>query len=135
MMVVADVFPKLQTVKNFARPFCKMGRFRKRFHSQDVKVCQVLAKSPWERFYHVFSSFWENLVGKMSPLVLGEILGLFLNTLTADGKYPLADWENWQLPMQMQLSGKRKTFSQFFNPFLETTSNLKHFEEKDAGHR
>ena len=72
---------------------------------------------------------------KMSPLVLGEILGLFLNTLTADGKYPLADWENWQLPMQMQLSGKRKTFSQFFNPFLETTSNLKHFEEKDTGHR
>ena len=46
MMVVADEFPKLQTVKNFARPFCKMGRFRKRFYSQDVKVCQVLAKSP-----------------------------------------------------------------------------------------
>ena len=30
----------------------------------------------------------------MSPLVLGEILGVFLNTLTAEGKYPVQDWEN-----------------------------------------
>ena len=28
----------------------------------------------------------------------------------------------------MQLSLKRKTFSRFFFPFLESTSNFKHFE-------
>ena len=37
----------------------------------------------------------------MSPLVLGETLGVFVNTLTPDGKYPLQGWENLQLPIQM----------------------------------
>ena len=40
----------------------------------------------------------------MSPLVLGKILGVFVNTLTAEGKYPVEDWENFQLSIQMQLS-------------------------------
>ena len=57
----------------------------------------------------------------MSPLVLGEILGIFVNTLTADGKYPVPGCENLQLPIQMQLSEKQKTFSEFFVPFLEST--------------
>ena len=67
----------------------------------------------------------------MSPLVLGEILGVFVNTLTADGKYPVQGCENLQLPIQMQLSEKRKTFSEFFVPFLESTPNFKRFERKD----
>ena len=41
----------------------------------------------------------------MSPLVLGEILGVFLNTLTAEGKYPVQDWKNLPLPIEMQLCG------------------------------
>ena len=36
--------------------------------------------------------------------------------------------------MQIQLSEKRKTFSQFFVLFLESTSNFKHFEIKEDGH-
>ena len=47
----------------------------------------------------------------MSPLVLGEILGVFLNTLTADGKYRVQDCGNMTLPIQMQLPEKEKTFS------------------------
>ena len=50
----------------------------------------------------------------MFPLVLGEILGVFVNTVTVDGKYPVQVWENFLLPIQMQLSEKRKTRSQFF---------------------
>ena len=42
----------------------------------------------------------------MSPLGLGEILQVFVNTLTADSKYPLQDCENLQLPIQMRLSQK-----------------------------
>ena len=53
------------------------------------------------------------LIWKISPLVLNEILGMFVNTLTADGKYTVQGCENFQLPIQMQLSEKRKTFSQF----------------------
>ena len=50
----------------------------------------------------------------MSPAVLGESVGVFVNTLTADGKYPVQGCENLQLPIQMQLSEKQKTFPQFF---------------------
>ena len=66
----------------------------------------------------------------MSPLVLGEILGVFVNTLTADGKYPVQGCENLQLPIQMQLSDKQNNFSQFFVPFVESSSNFEHFEKK-----
>ena len=68
----------------------------------------------------------------MSPLVLGEILGLFVNILTADDKYPVQDWKNLKLPIQIQLSEKRKTFSPFFVPFFESTYNFNHFERKDV---
>ena len=74
------------------------------------------------------------LIWKMTPLVLGEILGMFVNTLTGDGKYSVQDRENLPVPIQMILSENQKTFSQFFLPFLESTSNFKHFERKDDGH-
>ena len=52
--------------------------------------------------------------------MLGVILGVFVNTLTADGVYPVQDCENLQLQIQMQLSEKRKAFSEFFVPVLES---------------
>ena len=58
-------------------------------------------------FYHVFLSFSVKLIWKMSPLVLGEMLEVFVNTLPGDGKYPVQGCENLQLPIQMQLSEKR----------------------------
>ena len=70
----------------------------------------------------------------MSPLVLGQFLAVFANTLTADGKYPVQDCENLQLPIQMQLSEKRKTFSELFVPYLESTSNFNLFQRKDDRH-
>ena len=60
--------------------------------------------------------------------------GAFVNTLAADGKYLVQYCENLQLPIEMQLSEKRKAFSEFFVPFLESTSNFKHFDQKDYGH-
>ena len=42
----------------------------------------------------------------MSALVLVEIFGMFVNTVTADGKYPDQDCQKLQLPIQMQLSEK-----------------------------
>ena len=104
MIFIANVCPILQTVKNFVTPLCKKRRFGTRFDSQHVKVSRILAKSPREHFYHVFSSFWGKLIWKMSPLVLGEILGVFVNTLTPKGKYPVQDSENFPLLIQMQLS-------------------------------
>ena len=37
----------------------------------------------------------------MSPLVLVEMLGMFVNTLTADGVYGVKDTVNLQLVIQM----------------------------------
>ena len=70
----------------------------------------------------------------MSPLVLGKILGVFVKTLTAGDMYPVQGCENLQLPIQMQLSEKPKTFSEFFILFVESTSKFKHFEKKHDGH-
>ena len=47
----------------------------------------------------------------MSPRLFPEIFAVFLNTLTADGKYPVDDRENLQLLMQMQLCEKPKANS------------------------
>ena len=73
----------------------------------------------------------------MSPLVLGEILGVFAKTLTTDGKYPVKDCKNLQLSIQMQLSEKRKNVSRFFCfffYFLKATSSFKNFEKKKDRH-
>ena len=42
----------------------------------------------------------------MCPLVLREILEVFVNTLTGDDRYPVQDYENLTLPIQMELSEK-----------------------------
>ena len=57
----------------------------------------------------------------MSGLVLGVVLGVFVNTLTADDKYPAEDCENLKVSVQMQLSEKRECLSEFFVLFLEST--------------
>ena len=84
----------------------------------------------YESAFTIFSSFSEKLIWKMCPLVLGEILGVLVSTLTADPKYPVQDCTNLQVPIQMQLSEKRKTFPGLFVPFLVATSNSKSFEKK-----
>ena len=50
----------------------------------------------------------------MSLLLTWQMLGMFLNTLAADEKYPLLKRDNLTVPIKMQLSQKHITFSQFF---------------------
>ena len=64
-------------------------------------------------------------------LVLCKILGLFVNTLTDDDKYSLLYRDNLTQPIQILLSQKRKTFSQFFSTFSKSTLNFEHFQKKD----
>ena len=97
MIVMANLFPKLETVKNLLRSLSKKGRFSTRFDSQHVKASQILAKSPWECFYLVFSSFSGKLICKMCLLVLAKIWGVFVKTLTADDKHRVLDLENLPL--------------------------------------
>ena len=46
IMVIANVFQKLQTVKNFFPPLCKKCRFETRLDSRHEKVSRIVAKSP-----------------------------------------------------------------------------------------
>ena len=48
-------------------------------------------------------------------LLTRQILGLLVNTLAADDRYPVVNKENLTIPMQMQLSQKQNTFSKFFS--------------------
>ena len=70
------------------------------------------------------------MIWELSPLVIGETLGVFLNTLTADNKYPVQDCENLRLPIQMQLCEKQKTFSQFLLHFWNLHQILNILKEK-----
>ena len=67
-------------------------------------------------------------------LVLSNILRLFVNTLTDDQKYCLLYRDNLTQPIQMLLSHKQKTFSEFFSAFLKATLNFQHFQQKDEPH-
>ena len=66
----------------------------------------------------------------MSPLVLGEILGFFLTTMTADYKYLVQDCENLPLPIQMQVSEKQKLFLNFLLHFWNLHQTWNVLEEK-----
>ena len=45
MIVIATLFPKLQTVKDFVGPLFKKHRFRNSFDNQPVKESESLVKS------------------------------------------------------------------------------------------
>ena len=59
---------------------------------------------------------------------------MFVNTLTANDKYFLLNRRNLTQPIQVLLSDKVKSFSQFFRAFLKFTLNLEHFQKKDDPH-
>ena len=63
-------------------------------------------------------------------LVLCKILGLFVNTLTDDGKYSLLYRDNLTQQIQILFSKQRKTFSEFFAAFLKSTLNFEIFHQK-----
>ena len=66
----------------------------------------------------------------MSPLVVCEILGLFVKILTGDDKYSLCYRQNLSETIQMQLSKRLKIFLQLIAAFLESSSNFEHFEKQ-----
>ena len=67
--------------------------------------------------------------------MIHKILGLFVNTLTVDDKHYMLNRDNLTQPIQIQLSQKQKTFSQFFFAFLKSILNYKHLPKKVDHHR
>ena len=72
-IVIANVFPKLKTVKVLVKPLSKKLCFKRSFDSQHVKWPQTFVKSAWEHIYHIFSSLWGEETMKISPLLTCEL--------------------------------------------------------------
>ena len=54
--------------------------------------------------------------------------------LSADKKYSLLNREYFRQPIQIQLSQKQKTFSQFLPAFLKYRLSFEYFQKKDNPH-
>ena len=115
MIVIANVFPKLETVNILLRPLFKKRLFRTRFDREQVKASETLAKSPWERFCHVFSSFSGKLIWKMSSIVWGEVLVVFFIRLTADGSIMFKIVRICNSQLKCNYLKKEKAFFNFFS--------------------
>ena len=63
-------------------------------------------------------------------LVLCNMLGLFVNTLSDKDEYCVLYRDNLTQAIQILLSQKQKTFSEFFSAFLKSTLNFEHFRKK-----
>ena len=51
--------------------------------------------------------------------------------MTTDDKYYRRNMLNFTQQIEAPFPQRRKTFSQFFLPFLKSALNLEHFEKKD----
>ena len=108
----------------------KRSSFRTGFGKQRVRRFETLLKSTRHHHYRMFPWIWDKLSWKKSFLVRSEILGLFVNTFTAEYKYSRRNMQTFTQQLQKQLFQKRKAFSRLFIAFLKFASSLEHFEKK-----
>ena len=81
-------------------------------------------------YYPIFPWIWDKLSWNKSAFVRSKILGLFVNTLTAEYTYSRRNMQTFTQQVQTPLSLKQKTFSGFFIAFLKSIWNGEHFEKK-----
>ena len=105
--------------------------YKTRFGKQRVGGFETVLKPARHHYYRMFASIWDKLSWKNFVLVCSEILGLFVNTLTAEYQYSRRNMQDFTQQIQTQFSQKRKAFSAFFIAFLKCTSSSEHFEKKD----
>ena len=99
----------------------KKSRFRGPFEELHGKRSQTLLKFAPQTLYLTHLPLVSQLSWKKSLLLTCKILGLLVNTLAADEKYPVLTRDNLTIPIQMQLSQKQKTLSVFFAAFSKSS--------------
>ena len=65
-----------------------------------------------------------------SLLLTFQILGVLVNTLPANGKYPVLNRDNLKIPVQMQLSQRQKNLLSVFAAYLKYILNFQRFAKK-----
>ena len=108
----------------------KRSQFRGSFQKQYGKRAQTPLKCASPHLYYIHWSLTRKLSWKKSLWLTWPILGRFVNALPADEKYPVLNRDNLTIPIQMQLSQKQKTFSEFLCPFFKSIRNFKYFQKK-----
>ena len=98
--------------------------------SNMVNASQTLLKFAWQHLYHIYWLLCRQLTFKKSLLVIWKISRLFPNTLNSEGKHSLLNRDNLTQPIQMQVSRKQKSFSDFFAAFLKSNLNSEPFQKK-----
>ena len=68
---------------------------------------------------------------KRSTLVKFKLVGFFVNTLTADGKYSSRNIQNLTQQLQTTMSQKQKTFYRIFITYVKSRRSSDDFVKKD----
>ena len=108
----------------------KKYHFRGHFGERHGESEQALLKSGCQDLSHSYSSLLKQLGWKKSLLKICKVLKLFVNTLTSRDKYSLRNRGSLTEPIQMWLSQKQESLSQFSFAFLKSKLNLKRFPTK-----
>ena len=107
----------------------KKSLFRGCFEKQYGKLVKTLLKPASKNLsYSLITA--KSIELKKSLLLTCKILGLLVNTLACDKKYPVLNRDNLTMPIQMELSQKQKKFSRFFAAFLKSSWNFERSEKK-----
>ena len=122
--------------ENKVRYMSKNCRIRTPLNKQHLKYVRKLVKSASWHTYHIHGPLASKLCSKKSPFLTWQILGLLVNTLAGNEKYHVLNRDNLRIPIKIkipiniQLSEKEKTFSQFFVAFLKSRLNFEDFDKK-----
>ena len=84
----------------------KKSRLKARLDKQHGKRAQTLLKSAPKHLYHLYRSLPRQLSWKKCLLLACQILGLLVNKLDANDKYPLLNRDKLTITDEMQLSQK-----------------------------
>ena len=129
LSLISHVFWKLWVLKEILRLVSKKCRLTVPFDKQHGKVAQTHFKSSLRHLYHTYWWPIRILCLKKSLLVIRKMLWLFVNKFTANDKYSPLHRYNFTQPIQMQLSQRRKTFSEIFSRLLKCGLNLNSFKK------
>ena len=68
MVVIANVLPILQTIKDLVRRLYKRSRFRTTFDGQNIKGSTTLLKLTWEHFINIFKLYIPNAFPRLETV-------------------------------------------------------------------
>ena len=122
MTLITFVFPILRT------PTTSLDKCQKGLVSEDASTSNIV--NVLKHCYQIHWSLSRQLSWKKSLLLTCRTLGPLLNMLAAHDQYNVLNRHNLTIPIQMQVSQKRKTFSEFFPAFLKSSWNFERLQKK-----